>query len=189
MPASTRSADFDNAFIERTLRLRDHRLDEFAPEPFEACLRELSSRLDRLSVFPDIKPFTRLLAETAGRDETFKPRSFARLAENFCDVCANVEADVIGKLDRPHRHPEGADGFVDLLLVLALLQPLHGGEHVGCQHLIDEEARHVLRDQREFADRRHERGALSHFVIARRCTLARPRQAASAVRERRNAGR
>ena len=59
-------------------------------------------------------------------------------------------------------------------------EPLHCREHVGCQHLVDEEARHVLRDQREFVDRRDEGGALLHFVVARRWPLARPRRVASA---------
>src|SRR6185437_16487376 len=76
----------DDALIERTLRFRDHRLDEFTPELFEARFRELSARLDRLSVFPDIKPFTRFFAETAGSDHSLKTRSFARLAENFRNV-------------------------------------------------------------------------------------------------------
>jgi len=34
---------------------------------------------------------------------------------------ADIETDVVGEFDRSHRHAERPRGFVDLLLVLALL--------------------------------------------------------------------
>ena len=168
MPASTRSAvsttPSSSAFSASSII----GATRFAAKLIEFGLREFLVRLDRLAVLPDVETFARLLAEASGRDETVEPRAFARLAENFRDVGADVEADVVGKLDRPHRHAERARRFVDLFLVLALFEPLHCREHVRRQDLIDEEARHVLRDQREFIDRGDEGGALLHFLVARR---------------------
>ena len=59
---------------------------------------------------------------------------------------AHIEADGVGKLDRPHRHAEHARRLVDLFLGLAPLQPLQGRHHVGRQHPVHEEARIALDD-------------------------------------------
>ena len=80
---------------------------------------------------------------------------------------AHVEPDRVGKLDRAHRHAEGARRLVDALLVLAVLQALHGAEHVGRQHAVDEEARHALGDERELVDGGDEGGAALHVVLSR----------------------
>ena len=87
------------------------------------------------------------------------------VAELFRDRGADVEADGVHQLDRPHRHAEGDRGGIDQLGALAALDPLHRAQHVGHQHAVDEEARRRLHDHRALADGERERGALRDLVV------------------------
>ena len=79
---------------------------------------------------------------------------------------ANIEADIVGKLNRPHGHTKLAGGGIDLFFVFTLFEPLHGREHIGRQHGVDEEARHILGDERELVDGCDKRRPLARFVFA-----------------------
>ncbi len=125
----------------------------------------------RFAIDPLVEAFARLLAKFAGFDEGVETRTAGVVAEDAGDVSADVEADAVGQFDRSHRHAEGAHGLVDLFFVLALFQAGHGGEHVGGEHFVDEEARNVLRNQREFADGGDECGTLVDFGAARAFAL------------------
>ena len=62
--------------------------------------------------------------------------------------------------------PKATRGLIDLVARLAVLDPLHGAQHVGHQHAVDEEARAALHHHRALADGEREGGALRDIVVA-----------------------
>src|SRR5262245_47205588 len=77
---------------------------------------------------PLVEASAALAAELTGLDLVAQhPRHVGHGAvetglEHFGDVQANVEADGVGKLDRPHGHAEGFGGGVDGLALLARVE-------------------------------------------------------------------
>ena len=78
---------------------------------------------DRVAVLPVVEALAGLLAELALGDLVLAAIAAGRASavetgfEHLGDVQADVEADLVGKLDRPHRHAEVFGGLVDGLLL------------------------------------------------------------------------
>ena len=159
-PISARSASATTPSARHFSHV-DQRLDQFPAEPGEIGMRRTRRRLLR----PCHPPICRSPRRSSGR--ACPPRPAARtcaFAARGCrarrDILADIEADRIHQLDRPHRHAEGHRRRIEQFLALALLDPLHRAQHVGHQHAVDEEARRRLDHHRGLADGQREGAAL-----------------------------
>src|SRR5262249_49991065 len=124
----------DHGAVERIL-IRHHALAQTGDADVEhrenEAIRHLRrglghlALLHRLAAPPFVETPAALAAEVAHLDLVAQhPRHVGHRAvearlEHLGDVQANVEADGVGKLDRPHGHAEGYGGGVDGLAILA----------------------------------------------------------------------
>src|SRR4051812_7504703 len=106
----------DDAFLQHALRFAQVRLDQLLDELGSVRVR---LALDRFAVLPPVDALAALLAELAGVDLALQhPRHLhvaRRPGERLARVQADVEADGVGELRRPHRHAERLHRGVDRL--------------------------------------------------------------------------
>jgi hypothetical protein len=103
-----------------------------------------------VAVLPLIETPAGFTAKLAAIDLVLQPLRRVRYVtvqtrlEHLGDVQADVQPDLVGKLDRSHRHAELFRCSVDGFLFYPLVEHHHGFEQIGREGTIDEKARRTL---------------------------------------------
>ena len=95
------------------------------------------------------------------------------------DFRRNVESDLVGEPQRPHRHPPVDQGAIDRLDPVTFVEQPHRLGGVEGEQSVDEESRAIAHDDRRLAQAAGERRRSAHGGLSRSGCRRSPRPAAS----------
>ncbi len=126
---------------------------------------------DRVAVLPVVEALAGLLAELALGDLVFQPlRRLGHVAvdaaaQHLGDVQADVEPDLVGQFDRPHRHAEIFRRLVDGFLLHAGVEHHQRFEQIRRQRAVDQKARRAFHRRRQPVDAAEEGARVGEHLV------------------------
>ena len=142
-----------------------HEREHEAVREIRRCLHRAGVGLHGLALPPLVEAPAALAAELLRGEMPREARQGGRRApefprDNCTHMLADVAADDVGELDRPHRHAEVHGDPIDERAGNAFLEREHGLLQVGRENAIDDDARRTAAGERQLVDpaRKTERG-------------------------------